>query len=147
VGDQTAGVCTLPRCDNDAECGKGHTCVASPGEPDGTCQAIGDPAFILAVPTEQFRDEYTFLAPNAYKEDYVNVVAPQSAVVTLDGEPLADGMFAGIPGSNFKVARLLIADGVHRIQSTEPVGATSYGYHDDVSYGYPAGANLFDLGK
>lgn len=140
----TAGLCFDPDCGSDADCDPGHTCVKY--DANSSCEPIGDPAFILAVPVEQFRDDYTFLAPNAYKEDYVNVVAQATAQVSLDGQPIQASSFAAVPGSEFKVARVPLSDGTHRITASEPVGIVVYGYHDDVSYGYPGGANLFDLG-
>ena len=142
----TTGICTMPDCNSDAECDPGHTCVIDV-ENGGSCQPIGDPAFILSVPAEQYRDEYVFLAPNAYKEDYVNVIAPNTAEVSLDGTKIGADQFVAVPASDFKVARILVSDGAHRITATEPVGIVVYGYHDDVSYGYPGGANLFDLGN
>ncbi len=48
--------------------------------------ATGDPAFLLAVPVEQFRTEYVFLAPNKYMFDCVNLIVPLGARVFLDGE-------------------------------------------------------------
>ncbi len=141
----TTGICTSPGCASDADCKGGHTCVIDDQVPDGSCQPIGDPAFILSVPAEQFRDDYVFLAPNAYKEDYVNVIAPADAIVNLDGNPIPDAEFSAVPGSSFKVARMLVADGTHRVTADKPVGVIVYGYHDDVSYGYPGGANLEEL--
>ena len=48
----------------------------------------GDPTFILAVPVEQFRKDYVFLAPNKYMFDCVNVIVPVGAKVYFDGEEL-----------------------------------------------------------
>jgi len=96
---------------------------------------------------EQFRAEYTFLTPNAYKDDYINVVAPSPAAVQLDGVAIPASNFSLIPDSNYMVARLPVSDGAHTLKATAPVGLVVYGYHDDVSYGYPGGANLFDLGE
>ena len=93
---------------------------------------------------EQFRNEYTFLVPDAYLEDYLNIIAPTEAVVELDGVALEGVVFESV-GGDFKVARIPIGDGVHRIEADAPVGVTVYGYDDDVSYGYPAGTNLSDL--
>ena len=92
VNDPTVikGICTQPGCKTDSDCDSGHTCVITDDIPDGSCQPIGDPAFILSVPVEQFRKDYVFLAPNAYKEDYVNIVAPGSAQVTMDGNPIGE---------------------------------------------------------
>ncbi|MBM4387725.1 MAG: IgGFc-binding protein, partial [Deltaproteobacteria bacterium] len=53
--------------------------------------ATGDPAFILAVPIEQFRKDYVFLAPNKYAFDAVNVILPVGAKVMLDGVEIKEG--------------------------------------------------------
>ena len=52
------------------------------------------------------------------------------------------GLFQPIQGTDYRVARLTVSDGVHRIDASEPVGVIVYGYDDDVSYGYPAGLDL-----
>ena len=59
-------------------CPNGHACVVVEDLFGDTtsCEPIGDPALILAVPVEQFRDEYIFLAPNNYLLDYLNIIAP-----------------------------------------------------------------------
>jgi hypothetical protein len=48
----------------------------------------GDPTFILAVPVEQFRTEYVFLAPDKYLFDCVNIIVPHGEPVLLDGKEL-----------------------------------------------------------
>lgn len=131
-------VCRSPNCKVDADCPSGHGCA------DGFCQPIGDPAMIMAVPVGQFRTNYVFLAPIGFRYDYVNVFGPAGAEVHLDGEPIAEDDFTPIT-SEWKVARLLVTDGVHTILGSEPVGVTVYGFDDDVSYGYPAGMDLNDL--
>lgn len=102
---------------------------------------IGDPAFILAVPVEQFRTHFVFLAPDKYARDYVNIIAPASATVFLDDLPVTRWESVG-DGSVWKILRREISDGVHFIEADEPVAVVVYGYDDYVSYGYPAGLNL-----
>ena len=50
--------------------------------------ATGDPAFILAVPVEQFRPDFVFLAPDKYAFDYVTITAPIGAEVFFDDLPV-----------------------------------------------------------
>ena len=44
----------------------------------------------------------------------------------------------------WKVARLPVSDGVHRVDADLPVSVIAYGYDRDVSYGYAAGLNLVE---
>jgi hypothetical protein len=103
---------------------------------------VGDsgPALILSLSVEQYRNSYVFLAPDAYLHDYVSIVAPEGASVTLDGVPLTDWQRVGT--SSWMYVRRRISDGVHRVHGDQPVGVTFCGYDDDVSYGYPAGTRL-----
>ncbi|MFT3764069.1 MAG: IgGFc-binding protein [Minicystis sp.] len=45
----------------------------------------GDPSLVIYPPTEQFRNNYVFLTPDKYAFDFVVMVAPPEASVTLDG--------------------------------------------------------------
>ena len=124
---------------------------------------------------EQFRKEYVFIAPNKYKFDCVNIIAPVGAKIHLDGKLLTEdeltfktileiskmmdaqkvdqpvdlgikfGDYRMVGDGKWAVWRLVIADGVHTVTSDQKVGVISYGYDRYVSYGYPAGLNLQDL--
>ncbi len=108
--------------------------------------AIGDPAFMLSVPVEQYRSEYVFLAPNKYAEDYVNIILPADAEAALDNQLIPNELFENIgAGSNFKAGRFPIADGFHNVVLSKPGSIIVYGYDRYVSYGYPGGLNLNTL--
>ncbi len=102
----------------------------------------GDPAFILAVPVEQFREDFVFLAPDKYAFDYASIVAPVGASVQFDDVTLQDGWEPVGDGETWQVQRFQIGDGVHFIRSDMPLSVIVYGYDQYVSYGYPAGLNL-----
>jgi hypothetical protein len=46
----------------------------------------GDPSLLIMPPIEQFRSSYVFLTPDKYSFDFVRIVAPRDAAVTLDGQ-------------------------------------------------------------
>jgi hypothetical protein len=50
----------------------------------------GDPSFVPMPPVEQWRARYVFLTPDKYAFDFVSIVAPIGATVTLDGSPVPD---------------------------------------------------------
>lgn len=142
--------CIPPACGEEGSplgCPGGHTCDCFGQDDNGTptncsCRAVGDPALILLPPTEQMRQDYVFLTPDKYQDDYVNIVATTSAEVYLDGIVISAPYFDAVGDTGFRVARLQVSDGVHEVTATEPVGIIVYGYDRDVSYGYTAGLNL-----
>lgn len=102
--------------------------------------AQGDPSFSLGIPSEQFRTEYTFLAPSTYPTNFVNVTAPAGATINLNGT--AVGGFQPVGGTGFQVARVPIPAGQHKIESTQPFGIVVYGYGSYTSYMYPGGLDF-----
>ena len=112
-------------------------------EPDDA--NIGDPAFLVLVPAEQFREDYVFLAPDKYELDYVTIHAPAESVVLLDGEEIPADAWVSYGTGEWRVIRLSIADGIHRVTADAPVGVYVYGYDFHVSYGYPAGLDLKNI--
>jgi hypothetical protein len=115
---------------------------------------IGDPAFILGVPVEQYRSDYIFLVPDKYAQNYISIVAKDATVITLDGETvtLADweqkgALIEELGTSGYRAIRVPILTGSHKLTSDDPVGLYVYGFDRFVSYGYPAGLNLDDLNR
>lgn len=107
-------------------------------------EGIGDPAYLLSVPSSQFLPEYVFLVPDQYRVDHISVIRGSTAEVRLNGAPLT-GAVADIPGTPWSVQRQQIEPGVHRIESDAPFGLHVYGYDCAVSYAYPGGMGLAPL--
>lgn len=106
----------------------------------------GDPAFALAVPVEQWRDSYNFLAPSSYEESFVNIIAPKEGFdsIVLDGESLAEEDWQLVGRSEYTTLRLRIEPGSHSIHSSESVlfAILIYGFGQYTSYMFPGGLNL-----
>ncbi|TVQ99509.1 MAG: hypothetical protein EA398_12245 [Deltaproteobacteria bacterium] len=102
----------------------------------------GDPAFMLAAPASQYLDDYIFLVPRGYAENYVTITAPAGASVELNDELVPEAAWTTFGTGGFRAARLPLAPGVQRITASAPVGAMVHGYDSFVSYGYPAGLNF-----
>lgn len=124
-------------------CPSGHVCTTY-DDGSAACTPVGDPTLIMLPPEKQFRKDYVFLSPNKYAQDYINIVAPEAAQVTLDGVMVPAGNFTMVSGSTWKVARVAVSDGVHKVVANMPVSVIAYGYDRDVSYGYAAGLNLVE---
>lgn len=106
----------------------------------------GDPAMALAVTNTQFRKDYLFHSPVNYEHNYVNIIAPDGAQVTLDGVAVTG--FEPVGATGFSIARFKFAntgDGNHRIDADQRVGVSVYGYGQYTSYWYPGGLNLTEL--
>jgi hypothetical protein len=103
----------------------------------------GDPSQSMAVPVEQYRERYVFLAPTDYDLNYVMITMPLDAEVTLDGKPI--GVAPTPIGNDFGVAGVPLPDlagGSHKLEATAPVGIQVVGYGKYTSYYYPGGANF-----
>ncbi len=102
-----------------------------------------DPAMLLAVPTAQFRKNYLFYAQPAWSANYVDIIAPAGANVTVDGAPV--GNFTPIAASGFSLAHVKLSnagDGSHSVTGDQGVGISVYGVIDYGSYWYPGGLDL-----
>jgi len=105
--------------------------------------APNDPAMALAVPVEQYRTSYRFLAPLSYQQNYVNVIAPPGATVQLNGAALAKSAFSPVGSSGkYTAAKVKIKGGTHTISSSAGFGITVYGVGAYTSYMYPGGLDL-----
>jgi hypothetical protein len=103
----------------------------------------GDPAMALGVPVEQFRTQYTFLAPTTYVYNYLTVVHPLGAYPLLDGTAIA-GDTVEITGE-WARTNLQITGGVHDISSDVAFGIEVYGVGSYTSYMYPGGLDLKEV--
>ena len=104
--------------------------------------APGDPAMALAVPIEQYRSSYRFLAPQSYEKNFVNVIAPTNSTVELDGKAIDQAEFMPVGKTKYQVAKILIQGGAHHIKSKSRFGITVYGVGSYTSYMYPGGLDL-----
>ncbi|MBI2893776.1 MAG: IgGFc-binding protein, partial [Deltaproteobacteria bacterium] len=126
------------------------TCEPIPDDDEGrgVCQAESDPSMILVPPIEQFRSDYVFLTPDDYEHDYLTVLAPSGTSIHFDGTEVTDLEDVGdVDGTSFATGTVEIpADGTHIVTASAPVGLLVYGYDRYVSYGYPAGLDLEEIG-
>jgi hypothetical protein len=107
-----------------------------------TAEFIGDPAMIMAVARDRYRNDYVFAVPDDYSRDYITVIRPVGEAITLDGGLLADNLFKPLADGAYEYAWVEVADGPHRIFADKPFGLSQYGWHGPASYGHPGGLDL-----
>jgi hypothetical protein len=140
-----AGTC-IATCSNDGNCQSISQSLYCPtsGSAAGKCSSerrVGDPAFLLNVPSSQFRSDYFVLTPTDYAFDYLNFVFEQGTTITLDGATIG-GTPTQIGNTNWRVLRIPVDPGPHKVTASAPIGLSAYGYKLDVSYAYPGGLDL-----
>ncbi len=110
----------------------------------GSNTPLGDPSLSLPVTVPQYRAKYVFLAPTDYKSNFVDIVAPAGATLTLDGQDRSSEL-APIDGTDFLAARIELDagdNGQHTLVASKPVGLQILGYGENTTYQYPGGLNL-----
>ncbi len=110
-------------------------------EPDAT---RGDPAMTILVPSEQYREDYTFVTPSSYNsgtngQSYVLIVRPPGLDLVLDGSTL---MTTWESVGGMEIATVPLEGGTHVITGAEAFGMITFGMGSFTSYTYPAGLNL-----
>jgi hypothetical protein len=102
----------------------------------------GDPAMGTMPPSNHWRSAYEFLVPSTYQDDYVNLVARQTARVYLDDVEVID--WTPIEDTPYHVHRAHLLPGPHSAHSDggSPFSLVAYGYADYTSYLYPGGLDL-----
>jgi len=105
---------------------------------------LGDPSECPAVPLQQYRSTYTFLAPKTYSENWIDVISPVGNTVTLDGTDIPQSSFTQVGGQPFYTAHVMLdnTNEGHEIHGVFPFGLLVYGYGSRTSYMYPGGLDL-----
>jgi hypothetical protein len=108
--------------------------------------SMGDPGFSMMVTPEQFRKEYTFLAPVDYLKNFADVLVPTGATVNLNGAPVATAP-TPIGNSGWGSLRLELTPdggGIHKLTTDheQGLGLQVMGFGYATSYYYPGGLNL-----
>ena len=102
-----------------------------------------DPAMLVAVNPQQWRKDYLFHASLTWQANYVDVIAPKNASVTVDGAPV--GAWQAIGGTNYQVGHVKLSNngtGNHTVMSDVGVGIGVYGVQNFGSDWYPGGLDL-----
>jgi hypothetical protein len=102
-----------------------------------------DPSMVQAVTPAQFRNDYLFHAAPNWTANFVDIIAPNGATVTVDGANVANWTAIGATG--FSAAHVPLSNagnGNHTVDSNQKVGISVYGVQNAGSYWYPGGLDL-----
>ena len=105
----------------------------------GSVVGEGDPSMAIAVPTEQYRSDYTILVPSQYAKNFLSISAPANGAVLVDGNPVTLAPFAS---GAYRANRTMVTAGAHKITCPAGCGIEVYGYSDAVSYMFAGGLDL-----
>ncbi|MCY1060029.1 IgGFc-binding protein [Nannocystis sp. SCPEA4] len=106
----------------------------------GAGYGTSDPSMVLAVDPLHWRNDYLFHAPTTWVANYVDLIAPKNATVTVDGAVI--GSWQAIGASDYQVAHVKLddgGDGNHTVSGDVSVGISIYGVRFGGSYWYPGG--------
>jgi len=103
---------------------------------------IGDPAFMLIPPSEQYRSDYIILVPNAYAYNFASIICEAGTTVSIDGIDIAAQSFDDVGNGEYVRAWVELQEGVYQVVGDHHFGIMVYGYDQYVSYGYAGGLNL-----
>jgi len=102
-----------------------------------------DPAMLVTVNPQQWRKTYLFHAATNWQANYVDILAPKDAVVTVDAVNVASWQPVGV--TNYQVAHVKLSNGNggnHSVVGDVGVGISVYGVQSYGSYWYPGGLDL-----
>lgn len=104
---------------------------------------LSDPSMVLVIPREQHRKSYRLYGDTSWTATFVDIVAPSTADVHVDGVALLNFIQVGDTGFKYTHAGLSnAADGVHEVVATSAVGVSVYGLGDYGSYWHPGGLDV-----
>jgi hypothetical protein len=117
------------------------------GSSDDALNGNTDPSQSIAIPTEQFRRRYVFLAPDDYLVSYADVTVPTGTIVKLDGR-VAETKRETFDCAGFELLRIWLDSsqgGIHVLEGNLPIGVQVVGHASYTSYQYPGGLNVSEI--
>jgi hypothetical protein len=110
----------------------------------------GDPCEILLPPTGHYlmtnivyalTNDLPDQVTRAFDENYLNLIVAESAITNtlVDGSHIAPTNFVAIGSSGYYGAQIPVANGVHTVTSSRPIGVEVYGWGEYDAYGYFGG--------
>jgi hypothetical protein len=91
-----------------------------------------------------FHIQAVFIASPQFTNNYLTVIAPTGAAVSLDAQPVASEKFVAVGASGMSVARVPVVGGtrVHNVTADKAVGIVVFGVGPYGSYAMTGGLDL-----
>ncbi|MEO8548952.1 MAG: IgGFc-binding protein [Kofleriaceae bacterium] len=109
---------------------------------------IGDPSQLLMPAAEQFRKDYVFLVPGSFQSNWIVLAKPTTAMVTLDGMPLAvlqgckTAPIGTVANVTYDQITCPATEGHHVVSADQPFGLSVFGYYNVGSYAFVGGSDV-----
>ena len=97
----------------------------------GVTEGIGDPSLGIVGPVGAYGREAWVDVPAGFEQAWLSAVAPDGALVTVDGAP-APGTTVDIGA--WTTHHVALSPGLHQIEASEPIGASVIGYDGFTSF-------------
>ena len=109
---------------------------------------VGSPNQLTVAPVAQFRSSYAFSAASQFGTNFLTVIAPTGAAVSLDAQAITPEKFLAVGASGMSVARVAVTAGmrVHTVTADKPVGIVVYGVGPYGSYAFAGGLDVKRFG-
>jgi predicted NAD/FAD-dependent oxidoreductase len=106
--------------------------------------ATGDPSMMSMPVIDQFQVNYTFLVPNSFQNNFINLVAPTGTIISLNGSVLSlNWINVGVVnGVSYQTAKYQLSSGVYNIAGSKKFGINISGFDFTASYAYMGGSGL-----
>jgi hypothetical protein len=105
----------------------------------------GDPSMTYMPPIDQARDDYVFLVPQTYAQNFVVVGRERDVPVRIDGNPVGAACqittVGVLAGKTYESMVCPLAAGAHTLDADRPVTLIEYGYGDTGSIAYVGGTD------
>jgi len=110
----------------------------------GISPESGDPSLAFVPPVEQFRTSYTFVVPDQYQANDVQLITKGGGTVMLDGADVSL-LLATFGSGTWSAARITIPPGPHTLVCPEKCSVEVAGWAAAVSYLYSGGLDLVPI--
>ena len=106
----------------------------------GGSNSQGDPLMTTVIPVEQYVNRTLAFLPETFPTSYIQIIRSTKEPVTIDGSEVPSASFYDVGA--YSVADVSVASGLHVVESSAPIGVSTFGTYFYASHGEPAAMSL-----